>query len=124
MASLVRCLSVGGLANIRVAISSSVTVGLWLCHHAGSLPTSLGSLPGLLHLDVSSNSLSGPLPSQLSSLTQLTYFAAGSNAFNGTVPVAYSSWSSLVYLDLQNNPLSGLSEPELTLTCLPCVCCD
>ena len=90
------------------AVITCVTVGFpSSCRHAGSLPSTLGALPDLLHFDVSSNSLSGPLPSELGSLTQLTYFAAGSNAFNGTVPTAYSSLSSLVYLDLQSNPLSG-----------------
>jgi len=51
----------------------------------GSAPSWLGTAPGLQHLDVSSNALTGQIP-DMNSLSSLTYIDFSNNKMSGTIP--------------------------------------
>ncbi|XP_074284239.1 receptor-like protein EIX2 [Silene latifolia] len=73
-----------------------------------SLPTSLGKLTNLYHLDLSKNKMNGSLPSLLGQLTNLNYLDLSGNEFKGQVPASFVNLTALKYLDLSNNQLSGM----------------
>ena len=51
----------------------------------GSVPSWLGTAPGLQHLDVSGNALTGQIP-DMNSLSSLTYIDFSNNKMSGTIP--------------------------------------
>ncbi|PHT97694.1 hypothetical protein BC332_33359 [Capsicum chinense] len=50
------------------------------------IPTSLGNLPSVESLDLSSNHLEGKIPEQLTSLTFLEFFNLSHNQLHGCIP--------------------------------------
>ena len=50
----------------------------------GPLPSTIGSLTSLVHLDVNENYFNGGIPNSISSLTGLTYLNMGINYFTST----------------------------------------
>ena len=52
----------------------------------GSIPSSLGALFGLTHLDLSGNSLTGEIPVELGLLTKLEALKLGGNSLTGCIP--------------------------------------
>ncbi|XP_062001681.1 receptor-like protein EIX2 [Rosa rugosa] len=79
------------------------------CGLVGKLPSSLGMLRSLQHLDLSNNSFWGSIPefiiSNLSSSLQTLYLSH--NIFNGSIPQSLGKLSQLVSLDLSNNVFNG-----------------
>ena len=63
-------------------------------HGAGSLPESLGSLPSMVHMDLSNNALSGELgpfaDGVASGSARLVYLDLGTNYFEGPIPDAFN----------------------------------
>ncbi|KAM5552468.1 hypothetical protein ABKV19_027028 [Rosa sericea] len=79
------------------------------CGLVGKLPSSLGMLRSLQHLDLSSNSFWGSIPefiiSNLSS--SLKTLDLSDNIFNGSIPQSLGKLSQLVSLDLSSNVFNG-----------------
>ncbi|CAK9861486.1 unnamed protein product, partial [Sphagnum jensenii] len=103
----------------------------------GSLPYSLGQLPGLTILDISQNAISngildifsplvslttldlsyntltGPLPNSLGALTALMVLNLQNNQLNGSLPLSLLNLTNLQTLNIQNNQFTGWIPPGL-----------
>ncbi|CAM6012052.1 unnamed protein product [Sphagnum balticum] len=100
----------------------------------GSLPYSLGQLPGLTilqnaisngildifsllvsltTLDLSYNTLTGPLPNSLGALTALMVLNLQNNQLNGSLPLSLLNLTNLQTLNIQNNQFTGWIPPGL-----------
>ena len=85
----------------------------------GTLPTALGSLTGLIDLDLAGNELTGSIPTQLGSLTKLQWLDLHGNQLSGSIPVELGSLTKLESLKLHRNGLTGSIPVELgSLTAL------
>jgi Leucine rich repeat len=73
----------------------------------GTIPSSLGSLKALNHLDLWVNELTGTIPSSLGSLTALLYLGLSINKLTGTIPSSLGSLTALTTFHLFNNALTG-----------------
>ncbi|RVW13131.1 MDIS1-interacting receptor like kinase 2 [Vitis vinifera] len=74
---------------------------------SGAIPSSIGYLKNLIHLDLGSNSLSSVIPSSLGSLTNLEYLYLNFNRINGSIPSEIGNLKNLVQLSLSHNALLG-----------------
>ena len=79
----------------------------------GTLPTALGSLTGLIDLDLAANELTGSIPTQLGSLTKLQWLDLHDNQLSGSIPVELGDLAALEYLFLADNQLSGSIPADL-----------
>ena len=85
----------------------------------GTLPTALGSLTGLIDLDLAGNALTGSIPTQLGSLTKLQWLDLHDNQLSGSIPVELGSLTKLESLKLHRNALTGSIPTQLgSLTAL------
>lgn len=82
----------------------------------GSLPSSLGSLSQLRHVNFRNNKLFGKLPSQLFSAQGLQSLVLYGNSFSGSVPQEIGKLRYLQTLDLSQNFLNG-SLPASIVQC-------
>lgn len=82
----------------------------------GSLPSSLGFLSSLRHLNLRSNRFQGPLPVQLFDLQGLQSLVLYGNSFDGSVSDEIGRLKLLQTLDLSQNLFSG-SLPSSLLQC-------
>ncbi|CAK8574000.1 unnamed protein product [Lathyrus sativus] len=82
----------------------------------GSLPSSLGSLSHLRHLNFRNNKLFGTLPPELFQATGLQSLVLYGNSFSGSVPNEIQNLKYLQTLDLSQNFFNG-SLPESVLEC-------
>ncbi|CAL9173957.1 unnamed protein product [Musa hybrid cultivar] len=83
----------------------------------GSLPSSLGSLSSLRHINLRSNRLQGSLPSGLfAAAGGLQSLVLYGNSFSGPIPPEVGNLSFLQNLDLSQNLLSG-AIPASILRC-------
>jgi hypothetical protein len=90
---------------------------LWNTPLSGPIPSSIGQLVYLWHLQLASSSFSGTLPETLGSLTQLYYLDVSSNCLSGTLPESLAAlrgvydWNYL-YILLHSNRLQGKPMPR------------
>ena len=73
----------------------------------GNLPSELGNLASLTHLDLGHNKLGGQIPPALGRLTNLTHLDLSNNGLTGSIPAEIGNLTNLVYLDLSGNKLTG-----------------
>ncbi|KAL2958886.1 hypothetical protein AAZX31_18G235000 [Glycine max] len=77
------------------------------CGLQGTIPSDIGDLPKLTHLDLSHNSLHGEIPPSLTNLTQLEFLIISHNKFQGPIPGELLFLKNLIWLDLSYNSLDG-----------------
>jgi len=83
------------------------------CYLSGTIPSELGSMTNIQHLELNSNSLTGTIPSELGSMTSMIYLVLSSNSLTGTIPSELGSMTSMIYLVLSSNSLTGIIPSEL-----------
>jgi Leucine-rich repeat (LRR) protein len=74
---------------------------------SGRIPSSIGSLPGLKILNLSSNDLFGRIPQSIGGLNNLETLGLFENQLFGDIPESIGELSALRELVLSNNELSG-----------------
>jgi hypothetical protein len=74
---------------------------------SGTIPSEIGLLAGLTHLDLSQNQLHGSIPEQLYSLTDLVRLFLYKNQLTGTISASAGDWWSMTHLHLSHNQLTG-----------------
>ena len=79
----------------------------------GRIPPELGSLAGLVTLNLAINRLTGPVPPELGRLVDLRELSLDRNALTGPIPPELAQLSSLRELWLSGNRLTGSLPPEL-----------
>ncbi|XP_028205254.1 receptor-like protein EIX2 isoform X2 [Glycine soja] len=72
-----------------------------------SIPSFLGTMTSLTHLDLSHNGFNGKIPPQIGNLSNLVYLDLSYVVANGRVPSQIGNLSKLRYLDLSDNDLLG-----------------
>ena len=80
---------------------------------SGSIPSELGKLENLTHLNLGLNSLTGGIPAELSNLTKLINLQLNNNSLIGSIPAGLGNLTNLTRLWLANNALSGSIPAEL-----------
>ncbi len=96
--------------TVAIGVDTGVRVGNRL---AGTIPSEVGSLTNLGHLDLSANQLTGTIPSDLGSLTNLQVLGLWNNQLTGPIPSELGRLTDLQALGLENNQLTGEIAPEL-----------
>ncbi|OUM61116.1 hypothetical protein PIROE2DRAFT_12952 [Piromyces sp. E2] len=67
------------------------------------LPESVGSMPYLESLDLSSCNLNGAIPKDIGNLKELQYFSLSNNKISGTIPSSLENLTKLINIDMSNN---------------------
>ncbi|KAG2276730.1 hypothetical protein Bca4012_043030 [Brassica carinata] len=88
---------------------------LWLGENmlTKTLPTSLGTLSGLVELSVYSNKMSGEIPFSIGNITRLEKLYLSNNSFEGIIPTSLGNCNYLLQLYVENNKLSGTLPLEI-----------
>ncbi|GAB2233438.1 hypothetical protein Drorol1_Dr00002661 [Drosera rotundifolia] len=73
----------------------------------GGIPDELVKFPGLLGLNLSYNNLTGSIPKKIGEMRSLESLDLSNNHLFGTIPRSMSDLSSLSYLNLSCNDLQG-----------------
>ncbi|KAG5108855.1 hypothetical protein JHK84_045762 [Glycine max] len=77
-----------------------------------SIPSFLGTMTSLTHLNLSHTGFRGKIPPQIGNLSNLVYLDLSSVFANGTVPSQIGNLSKLRYLDLSANYFEGMAIPS------------
>ena len=81
----------------------------------GSLPSEIGMLLSLTHLDLDFNPMTGTIPSEIGMLSALTWLDLEYSRMTGTIPSEIGMLSSLTVLDLQRNLITGMVPSEILM---------
>ena len=73
----------------------------------GSIPITIGSLGNLISLDLSSNRIFGEIPNELGGLMELRELRLGDNKLRGEIPAELGLLTNLRHLGLLGNRLTG-----------------
>jgi Leucine-rich repeat (LRR) protein len=82
---------------------------------SGSIPFTIGSVPGLAYLEMNDNLLAGEIPQQLAKCTSLQLLDLGHNNLTGSLTYQLPSLLQLQVLKLSNNHFNG-GIPDLLST--------
>ncbi|QCD94834.1 LRR receptor-like serine/threonine-protein kinase FLS2 [Vigna unguiculata] len=85
------------LSKIRYLTLSNI----WSIKASMPIPSFIGSMTTLIHLDLSFSEFMGNIPPQIGNLSNLVYLDL-SDVANGTIPSQIGNLSNLLYLDLQS----------------------
>ncbi len=99
--------------GVSVANGHVTTLLLVDNNMVGTIPTSIGNLTFLQHLDLQSNELSGGIPDGIGNLSSLTTLSIGNNNISGSIPSTIGNMTALKSLYLYRNQLSGSIPSEL-----------
>lgn len=82
----------------------------------GAIPSSIGEMDEMVHINLNDNSFSSTIPSSLSQLPELVYLYLSGNYFTGTLPESLSQLhETLKDFDVGDNDLSGSIPSSLGL---------
>jgi Leucine-rich repeat (LRR) protein len=81
-----------------------------------ALPSTIGELQRLVHLEAYSNQFKGRFPAEICRLTNLEYFAMYYNGFTGSLPSDFASMMSLTFLSFDSNRFEGSILPLTSLS--------
>ena len=83
----------------------------------GSIPSDIGLLNQLTYLELWQIGLTGSIPSSIGNLVQLTTLKVDNNELNGTIPFEIQSLTNLQSLDFQGNSFVGtIPDSVISLT--------
>ncbi|KAJ7967516.1 Receptor protein kinase-like protein [Quillaja saponaria] len=80
----------------------------------GSIPTDLGMIQHLRHLDLSNNFFNGSLPTSIFNSSELQFLSLSNNVISGELPESIGELTSLQFLNLSDNALAGKIPENLT----------
>lgn len=80
----------------------------------GSIPTDLGYIEHLRHIDLSNNFLTGSLPNSFFNASELQVISLSGNEISGELPESVGGIRSLQLLNLSDNALAGKVPENLT----------
>ncbi|WCJ17778.1 Leucine-rich repeat protein kinase family protein [Euphorbia peplus] len=80
----------------------------------GSIPSDLGFIEHLKHIDLSNNFLNGSLPSSFFNSTELQVMSLSGNEISGELPELIGGMKGLKLLNLSDNALAGRLPQNLT----------
>ncbi|XP_058083234.1 MDIS1-interacting receptor like kinase 2-like isoform X2 [Magnolia sinica] len=80
----------------------------------GHIPSTLGNLTKLTHLQISDNQISGSIPPELGNLMSLNKLELHSNNLTGSIPSTFGNLTKLTFLSLFYCQLSGSLPKEMT----------
>ena len=86
--------------------------GNYLLGEGMSIPSFLGTMTSLTHLNLSHTGFHGKIPPQIGNLSNLMYLDLSSVVDDGTVPSQIGNLSKLRYLDLSDNYFEGMAIPS------------
>ena len=102
-------------ASVPIELWDGILVGgnprrvIWLklseSHLTGTIPTGLGSLVGLTHINLKGNQLRGALPAELGQLSNLEVLLIDRNQLSGTIPAELGDLSSLYHAGVLQQPV-------------------
>lgn len=80
---------------------------------SGVLPSSLGNISGLVHLDLSFNHIEGGIPDSLGNAVLLLSLVANSNRLSGALPSSLRQLGALEEINLDSNQITGSIPKDL-----------
>ncbi|KAH1151969.1 hypothetical protein GYH30_045450 [Glycine max] len=86
--------------------------GNYLLGAGMSIPSFLGTMTSLTHLNLSATGFYGKIPPQIGNLSNLVYLDLSYVFANGRVPSQIGNLSKLRYLDLSDNYFEGMAIPS------------
>ncbi|KAJ4788567.1 Leucine-rich repeat protein kinase family protein [Rhynchospora pubera] len=96
--------------------NSVISISLPKKRLVGFIPSSIGALPSLRHINLRNNLLFGQLPAGLFTPLGLQSLVLYGNSFTGSIPVELGNLSYLQILDLSYNSFTG-SLPKSIISC-------
>jgi hypothetical protein len=101
----------GGMSPDLALATSLVHIALSSKSLTGPLPKSIGRLTNLVSFEMQQNDLTGTLPESIGEWTKLERFSVYDNALTGTIPSSISQWTKIQSALFDSNKFSG-SVPE------------
>ncbi|GMJ05323.1 hypothetical protein like AT3G47570 [Hibiscus trionum] len=92
------------LGNLSDSLQKFYAFG---CNIGGSIPSELGNLSRLIHIELGHNKLIGSIPTTIGRLKELQGLNLQNNKLEGSIPFELCHLNNLALLSLTNNKLSG-----------------
>mmetsp|Transcript_35939 Transcript_35939/g.68921 ORF Transcript_35939/g.68921 Transcript_35939/m.68921 type:complete len:162 (-) Transcript_35939:429-914(-) len=104
--SLIRHQLTGTIPSELGTLTNLVHLDLKYNELTGTIPCELAALSGLTYLEIAVNQLVGSIPSELGSLTGVTRMSLGMNNVTGTIPSSFAALTSVGRLYLKTRSFS------------------